>query len=92
MIINIQEPWWGSWKTYGWAKGIWGIGIATDDVELAILKKEPLLIRIHNFKEKYKVSPVTVKNYSLKNNTIYRAKFNKELYVIPQTELEKENK
>ncbi len=89
MNIKIQEPYWGAWQKFGWAKGIWGVGIAVNEIEKAIVKKEPIIITIHGFKEKYQISPTTVKNYAEKNNTKYLAMFNRELYVVPQTELEK---
>lgn len=89
MKIEIQEPWWSCWQKFNWAKGIWGIGLSVEDVDLAIENREPLIINIHGFKEKYKISPVTVRNYALKHHTVYTAKFNKKLYIVPQTELKK---
>lgn len=75
--------------TFGWPKGIWGIGIDAKKVDEAIAKKEMLELEIYSFKEKYIISPTTVRNYAIKNKTVYQAKGNTKLYVIPQTELRK---
>jgi len=91
MEIKIQEPWWGAWKFWGWADGIWGVSIAKHKVEEAIEKGEKIYLNIWKFKEQYVVSPVTVKNYAQKHHTQNLAGRNKKvlLYCIPQTILEK---
>lgn len=89
MEIKIQEPWWGAWEKFGWAKGIWGVSIAKHKIEEAIKNKEKVYLNIWKFKKRYEVSPVTVKNYSQKNKTQNLARGNSKviLYCIPQTEL-----
>lgn len=87
--IRIQEAWWGAWKHYGWAKGIWGVGLDIDTVKEAILDKQKLELQIYTFPHRYLVSPTTVQNYALKNGTLYKAGKKTWLYVIPQTKLEK---
>ena len=88
MKIRIQEPWWSCYKKFGWAKGIWGIGIDAKKVNLAIKRKESLELKIYTFPETFVVSPVTVKNYAEKNKTTQMARGTK-LYIIPQTKLGK---
>ena len=88
--IKIQEPWWGAWKTFGWAKGIWGVGLKAKDVDKAIDDKKKLKITFLNFKETYIVSPVTVKNFAENNKTKYKAR-RTMLYVVPQTTLKQKD-
>lgn len=88
MKIHIQEAWWSAWQKFGWAKGIWGIGIDAKKVDQAIEDKDELFVRIGKFIEEYCISPTTVKNFAEKNGTTYKAK-GKLLYVIPQTVLKK---
>lgn len=87
MTIKIQEPWWGAWKKFGWADGIWGVSISKDRVEKAIENKEKIILNIWKFKRKFSVSPITVKNYAQKNKTQNLARMNRKvlLYCIPQT-------
>jgi hypothetical protein len=89
MKIHIQEPWWSAWKKFGWAKGIWGIGINKNIVELARKKRESLIITIGNDKTEYCVSPITIINFYERNKTSYIARGNTNLYIIPQTLLSK---
>lgn len=88
MKIHIQEAWWSAWQKFGWAKGIWGIGIDSEKVDKAIAEDDQLFIKVGKFIEEYCVSPVTVKNFAVRNGTTYKAK-GKILYVIPQTTLKK---
>jgi hypothetical protein len=88
MTIHIQEQFWSAWQKYGWAKGVWGIGLDSANVEQAIKNKESLEIKIGKGKDIYLVSPVTVKNYAEKNGTTHKAK-GTILYVVPQTELKR---
>ena len=90
MNIRIQEPWWGAWKRFGWAKGIWGVSFSKKVVDKAIKDKEKLFVHIWKFKTRYIISPVTVKNYAQKNNTENKARHNTILYCVPQTLLKKE--
>jgi len=91
MKIVIQEPWWSAWKTFGWAKSIWGIGFNSKEIDKAIINREQIEVSIYKSKEMFKISPVTIKNYAEKNKTMYLAKHNTNLYVIPSTELRKCN-
>lgn len=89
MKIKIQEPYWGAFKRFGWAKGIWGIGLARKDIYKAIINKERVYIKIYKFKDEFDISPITVRNYALKNKTMYKARYNNWLYVVPSTLLGK---
>jgi len=89
MKIKIQEPWWGAWKTFGWAKGIWGVGFKAKDIQDAILKKEQVNVVVGTFKEELTISPVTVKNFAEKNGTTFTARRGTKLYVVPNTKLKK---
>ena len=88
MKIRIQEAYWGAWKQYGWAKGIWGIGLDAKKVELALKRKQSIQLKIYNFPETFVVSPRTVINYAKKNKTTKMARKTK-LYIVPQTLLKK---
>lgn len=84
ILVEIQEPWWGAYTTFKWAKGIWGIGINKNIVDKAIGEKKNLSILIKkSIKDRFIISPVTVKNYAEKNRTTFKARNNVELYVIP---------
>lgn len=87
--IRIEEAWWGAWKYYGWAKGVWGVGLDVDTVDQAIQDKQKLELQVYTYPHRYLVSPVTVRNYALKNGTLYKAGKNTWLYVVPQTKLRK---
>jgi len=87
--IDIQEPWWGAWKRYGWAKGIWGVGFKKEDIEKAIENKQKLEVKVGSKDILYEISPVTVKNYSQKYKTQFLARHNAILYVVPNTRLRK---
>ena len=89
MKVRIQEPWWSAYTKFGWSKGIWGIGFDKGKVLKAIKNKEKVDITINKFKEKFQMSPVTIRNLAEKNNWKYRARFNTLLYVIPNTKLKK---
>lgn len=89
MKIRIQEPWWGAWKKFGWAKGIWGVGFKAKDIDKAIKNKQQLEVQIYKFKDKYTISPVTVRNFAEKNNSVYIARHKTKLYVVPNTKLKK---
>jgi hypothetical protein len=82
MKLHIQEAWWSAWKTFGWAKSIWGIGIAQKEVEKAITNKEKMEITVGKDATVYLVSPVTIKNTAEKNKWVYKAK-GVDLYVMP---------
>ena len=89
MKIDIQEPWWSAWQRFGWAQGIWGVGFNKKQIEAAILKKAQLIVNVVKMKTVYTVSPVTVKNYCQKNKTMFIARGNTLLYVIPHTLMKK---
>lgn len=89
MTIHIQEPWWGAWKRFGWAKSIPGIGIDSQKVAQAIDKQEQLILRIGKESQLYRISPVTVRNVCAKYNSTFKARYNKTLLVVPQSELVK---
>lgn len=89
MFVRIQEPYWGAWKKFGWAKGIWGVGFKAKDIDKAIKSKEQLEVTIYKFKDTYKISPVTVRNFAEKNNCTYTARHGTKLYVVPNTKLKK---
>ena len=89
MKIRIQEPWWGAWKIFGWAKPVWGVGFKAKDINKAIKNKEKVFLKVYTFKETYVISPVTVKNYAELNKTIHIARHGTKLYVVPSTKLKK---
>jgi len=82
MKIFIQEAWWSAYITFGWAKGIWGVGLNKKKVEEAISLNEKLEITVGKEPKVYTVSPVTVKNTAEKNKWLFKAK-GVELYVMP---------
>lgn len=82
MKLHIQEAWWSAWQKFGWAKGIWGIGINKKTIEKAIKDGEQMEITVGKEPKVYKVSPTTIKNLSEKNKWAYNAK-GVELYVVP---------
>lgn len=90
MNIKIHEPWWSAYRTFGWAKGVWGVGLNAKMVDQAIENKERLKIQIYKHPERYDISPTTVKNYAENHGTKYLARGNVMLYVVPQTKLRKE--
>jgi len=86
MTLFIKSPWWGAWKTFGWAKDTWGVGIDSDVVNALADKKATVELEIYNFKGKYLIPAKTVKDYSVKNKCLFMAK-GKFLYVVPKTML-----
>lgn len=92
MKIVVQEPWWGAWSRFSWAKGIWGVGLDSNKVKNAIKKKQKLEVHIKYFGSTFTISPTRVRNYAEENNTIFmagKAKRKTKLYVIPYTKLVK---
>jgi len=90
--IKIQEAWWSAWKTFGWAKGIWGVGFSVKEVEKGIADKKIFRVTVGKYPETYLISPITIKNYAEKNKTIYTARYKTKLYVVPNIKLNKERK
>lgn len=85
MKVEINAPWYSAWQTFKWAKGVWGVGISSKDIEKA--EKSHDIIELSVSHKKYKVDPLRVRRYAEEHGTTFMARKNTLLYVVPETEL-----
>ena len=88
MILKINTPWWSAWKTFGWERGTWGIGLDKKKIDQCVLDNDSLKVEIKG--KTYCLDPVKVWDYCCLNNTKFMTKYGNSLYVIPNSFL-KEN-
>jgi hypothetical protein len=79
--FNINEPFWGAWKEYGWERMEWGVGIDKDDID-KLLDNE--VIRIKTRGDKY-----IVVTKDVKNSPIREVRYGKKLYIVRRNLLTK---
>lgn len=85
MKIEIKAPWYSAWQKFNWEKGMWGVGINSKDIQIALDLGEDIHLIVG--RSSYLVKPEKVRDYAEKNNTKFRARYNTLLYVVPEKEL-----
>lgn len=89
IIINLREPYWGAWKKYGWEEGIEGFGVRESLINVARMSKKKLLI---SFKYgDYEITPTLAEKVVKKYKSIFIARDNTKLVVIPRNRCKKVN-
>ena len=91
--IKINEPFWSAYKTYGWDDKVPGLGFNKNIIDtLVSMGEHAITVTVGKDPQKYRISPITIQNQAKKYNSIYKARYNTLLYVIPQNKLEKDSR
>lgn len=81
--IKLREPYWGAWKKYGWEQGVEGFGV--DGGKIIQAAEQNKMIRVVTEKYgTYEISPEDATNAVKKYNSVYKARRNKKIGVIPR--------
>ncbi len=86
MKVKIRKPFYNAFKTYGWKDSTPGIGLRKNLLLKAIREGQELEIETEG--RNYTLNPQKAYDYAKKKKTMFLAKFNTLLYVIPMTMLE----
>lgn len=82
IVITLHEPYWSAWQKYNWEKGIEGIGISLEAIDVARSKKKRIRVKILKYGA-YEISPKKALEVAAEYQ--YIARDRKKLVVIPRT-------
>lgn len=91
--IHIKEPYWSAWKRYGWERLTAGVGISKNYVDKKHQDREMIYLTLGKLGDKdavYSIHPDEVMKIKDKYNSVYVARENTTLYVVPFTSLKLE--
>jgi len=88
MKITINTPYWSAWKRYGWKDNTWGLGLRKHDLTKCIENNEMLRVEIKQLNKEYFVCPNKAVKFVKKHKTMFIARGQTLLYVIPYYLLE----
>ena len=80
LVLTLHEPWWGAWQRFGWTKGIEGIGVSREAIQIAKTLGKKIRVNIIKYGS-YEITPTKAERYS---SNIFYPRDRKALYVIPR--------
>lgn len=83
IIVYLQNPLWGAWKTFGWEKGIEGIAITSYVLQLSKDKDKKIVV-VYKY-GCFVSSWLELADFILKKHCYFRTRTGSLLYVFPRT-------
>lgn len=81
-IVELHEPFWSAYQKYGWEDRVEGFGISKELVDKAEKENKKIIVR---YKGDYEISPKKARKTVNLYHSVFIARNNKLLGIIPRT-------